>query len=346
MPFLVKLTSVSLLLSCWLLISGCETTTSKSVGIDKSQIDKYQFEQGKTFNVQFEDITIRSQHTGNIDIRISYPQASTKAHPLIVFSHGHYLNNKSYHALTDEWVKRGYVVIAPRHLDSGDRETIAALGKRLGHDWISAARVLDIKAIINQVETIEDLTEFFSGKILTEKIIAAGHSFGALTAQILAGATLEQQGNSLYPIPNILRDDRVAAVVAISPPGLVPGAISKQTWERFSAPQLVVTGTNDVFEYIWQDYREHTVSYQAAEPGNNYLLVMDGMDHYMGNLIGRLNKDSAPQKQALDRVVERSLVFMETFLTSNMSDKANNESTLNNFKATLAQPGVVTYTRR
>lgn len=341
MPFLVKLTSISLLFSCWILIAGCETTTPQS-----ANIDKYQFEQGKTFNVQFEDVTIRSQHTGNIDVRISYPQGSTDAHPLIVFSHGHYLNNKSYHALTDEWVKRGYVVIAPRHLDSGDRETVSALGKRLGHDWISAARVLDIKAVINQVEIIGNLTEFFSGKISTEKIIAAGHSFGALTAQILAGAALEQQGNSLYPIPNTLSDNRVAAVIAISPPGLAPGTISKRIWEHFSTPQLVVTGTKDVFEYIWQDYREHLVSYQTAVPGNNYLLVMDGMDHYMGNLIGRLNRDTAPQKQALDRVVERSLVFMETFLTSNMSNKASNESKLNNFKSTLAQPGVVTYTRR
>lgn len=298
----------------------------------------------KTFDVVHEDMIIETEHSGPVDVRVSYPKDSAATHPLIIFSHGHYLTNTDYHALTDAWVERGYVVAAPLHLDTGDMKVVQELGEKLGSDWISAARVLDMLAVLDQAELMTASLPGFDGDVRVDKVIAAGHSFGALSAQMIAGAKSDRLGNSIYPIPEQLSDDRIVAVVAISPPGLVPGYLSEMTWQDLSAPQLVVTGTKDVFEHVWTDYREHIISYSTAVPGDNYLLVLDGMDHYLGNLIGRLDRDEAPQLLALDNLVERSLLFMDSYLGDESSGVSMEQ--LNNFEDVIPRPGVTTYERR
>ena len=296
------------------------------------------------FEVGFEDIFIETVHSGIINIQVSYPKGTSKLHPLIIFSHGSYLTNTDYYALTNKWVEHGYVVIAPMHLDSGETDVVDRLRKKVGSDWMSAARVLDMQEILNQVDRISDSLEMFEGRIKVDSAVAAGHSFGALSSQVIAGASLETQGNSIYPIPETLKDDRIVAVVAISPPGMVPQYLSEKTWQSLVIPQLVVTGTRDVFEYIWTDYREHFVSYNSAQPGDNYLLVLDGMDHYLGNLIGRLNREEAPQVQSLRDIVEQSLLFMDAHLATESSETSMMQ--LNNFEAFLQRSSVLIYERR
>lgn len=298
-----------------------------------------------SYKIAYADIAIQVEHIEEkLDVRISYPENAAGNYPLVVFSHGHYLTNNDYHALTDKWVERGYIVAAPLHLDTGDMKVVQALGEKLGSDWILAARVLDMQAVLNQIDLVAKSMQGFEGAINTDKVIAAGHSFGALSAQMMAGAKPQKLGNSIYPIPEALDDKRVAAVIALSPPGTVPGYLEEETWKNLSIPQLVVTGTKDVFEHVWTDYREHIISYTVAVPGDNYLLVLDGMDHYLGNLIGRLDREEAPQIQALENLVERSLLFMDSYLDTDSSDLSREQ--LNHIDDFLDHTGVVTYERR
>lgn len=296
------------------------------------------------FGVAHADVMIETAHSGPVGLRVSYPTGGSDAYPLVVFSHGHYLTNGAYDNLTDKWVEQGYFVIAPQHMDTGDRQYVQALSEKVGRDWISVARVLDMKAALDQVDTIANSIELFRGSVSSDHVIVAGHSFGALSAQLMAGAFFERQDDSAYPIPDTLNDQRVAAVVAISPPGLMPGFVTQKTWRGFSAPQLVVTGTMDVFDHIWQDHREHFVSYETANPGHNYLLVIDGMDHYMGRLIGRLERPQAPQVQALGHVAEQSLRFMKRYLqlASGVQGGAIEDQRLK----VSPRPGIVRYERR
>lgn len=254
-----------------------------------------------------------------VDILVSYPQGDAN-YPLIVFSHGHFLDNQSYQNLTDHWVAAGYIVIAPKHIDSGDMATVSAMSQKVGSDWVSASRLLELSSIISNAEKIMDLVEDFNGTVLSNRVIAAGHSLGALSSQHLAGAEVERKNNSIHSIPDTLVDDRIVGVVAISPPGLMPGHITEKTWVNFSKPQLVVTGTNDFFPSIWPDYQDHFVSYKTAVPGANYLLVYDQVDHYFGNLIGRLTRPVPSQEQALKNLQEVSLVFIESSLNDDYEE--------------------------
>ena len=273
-----------------------------------------------------------NQNRRAVNLLVSYPVADASEHqtyPLIVFSHGHALDNKSYQNLTDYWVARGYFVVAPLHLDSGgDLKAVSLISKKFGNDWIAASRLLDLNAVINQIDVIVESLSDFNGEVSTNKVIAAGHSYGALSCQQLAGAKLEQHGESIYPIPASLSDARVVAVVAVSPPGLMKGHISEATWQGFNMPQLVITGPNDFFPQIWPNYEDHFISYLTADKGNNYLLTLDQMDHYLGNLIGRLERDEPPQTLALKNIQEVSMSFIRHYLSQPASLRADLESTM------------------
>lgn len=261
-----------------------------------------------------------------VNLSVSYPLGNGQ-YPLIIFSHGNSLDNQSYRNLTDYWVERGFVVVAPLHLDSdGD---MAAIAEQYGHDWVVASRLIELSAVIDHIAEIVLTLEGFNGTVLTDRVIAAGHSFGALSSQQLSGAKIEMRNDSIYSIPDSLIDDRVIAVVAVSPPGLIQGFLTEATWQGFSTPQLVVTGPNDFFPFIWPDYEDHFVSYLTADQGNNYLLVLDEMDHYLGNLIGRLERDSPSQILALKNLSEISMLFIEQYLseagqTKLLADKISN----------------------
>ena len=275
------------------------------------------------------EIVVGSENKNRRDVNllVSYPVADASVHqayPLIVFSHGHALDNKSYQNLTDYWVARGYFVVAPLHLDSGgDLKAVSLISKKFGNDWIAASRLLDLNAVINQIDVIVESLSDFNGEVSTDKVIAAGHSYGALSSQQLAGAKLEQHGESIYPIPASLSDSRVVAVVAVSPPGLMKGHISEATWQGFNMPQLVITGPNDFFPHIWPNYEDHFVSYLTADKGDNYLLTLDQMDHYLGNLIGRLERDEPPQTLALKNIQEVSMSFIRYYLSQPASIHAD-----------------------
>ncbi|MEM7610237.1 MAG: alpha/beta fold hydrolase [Pseudomonadota bacterium] len=300
--------------------------------------------EASSHNVGYADVIIQTAHSGPIEVRVSYPYHLRGKLPLIVFSHGHYLTNHAYDNLFVEWAQQGFFVAAPQHIDTGEWQDVQELTDKVGQDWIAVARILDVTAVIDQVHAFSGSLASFNGEVSTDRVVVGGHSLGALTAQLVAGATLEKKHDSIHPIPESLTDDRAVAVVAISPPGEAPDYLSPKTWQGFDTPQLVITGTKDVFEHIWQDYRDHLVSYLIAEPGHNYLLVADGMDHYMGNLIGRLDRPQAPQIQALENVVRVSVLFMRRYLQSKDADVET--SALEHDLTRPERDGIVRYERR
>jgi len=287
----------------------------EAIDADNDIIEKKSIE--TPYEINTIDSTIETQHNENLNVHVTYPVAATGDLPLIVFSHGNFLSAEAYHQLIDNWVSQGYVVANPTHLDTGGFEAGVAAQKTYGSDWLTASRVLDMQATANQVPSILIDANGFDGKVINSSYIAAGHSYGALSAQILGGASLEVQGDSSRDIPDNLTDERVAAIVAISPPGTIKEKLTTKTWENLSTPQLVVTGTKDVLPPFWPDYEMHKISYESAKPGNNYLLVLEDVDHYFGNLIGRLNNEAEPQQKALTDTSNISLRFIETYLKNN-----------------------------
>jgi predicted dienelactone hydrolase len=190
---------------------------------------------------------------------------------------------------------------------------------RKGNEGLIAGRVADVKLILDHLSDLDALDAGLAARIDRNRIAVTGHSFGAFTAQQMAGAetvnpkTGERVGG---------RDARVRAVVAISPPGEMFKIINAQSWLKVDVPMLVTTGTWDINAHFWPDWRAHTLSYQTAKPGLNWLLVVQGADHYLGHLICRPERKEPAQTDALRMVNASAVTFLDAFVKGDASAHA------------------------
>ena len=58
----------------------------------------------------------------------------------------------------------------------------------------------------------------------------------------------------------------------------------------------------------------HLTSFERARPGEQYALVIEGADHYLGRLICRTEREAEPQWDALRMVLAASTSFLDAQL--------------------------------
>jgi pimeloyl-ACP methyl ester carboxylesterase len=214
-----------------------------------------------------------------------YSPRSGGPYPLVAFSHGAFSAPERYAALLSAIAASGFVVVAPLHIDSELLTNGQEPPPRV-ETW--STRKADMRLVAEAVPAIEATLGGVKISAVDEGYLVAGHSYGAFIAQVLAGAT------GMGEDANV--DKRIEAVIAFSPPGPLPGFIADDAWDGLSVPHLVVTGTADILPGFLDEWELHTLPYQRAEAGQQWLWVGKDVDHYFGKLIGRLSNDIAPQK--------------------------------------------------
>ncbi len=246
---------------------------------------------------------------------VFYPDVAEGSFPVLLFAHGNFSDNKQYDALLNHWVSHGYVVLAPQHLDA----TGGYLGStinlvRYGNAGLIRARYDDLLSLLDQLDAVAALVPGLEQRMDARRIGATGHSFGAFTAQQFGGASAQDMDTGEYPS---LLDSRIQAVLAVSPPGPMFDEINEGSWRKLSAPALLTTGTWDTNPYFWRDWQLHKMAFDTATAENQYALVVQGADHYLGNLICRLELEEAPQHDALAMVNNLSVAFLDAYLKDN-----------------------------
>ena len=93
--------------------------------------------------------------------------------------------------------------------------------------------------------------------------------------------------------------------------------ITGESWLKVNKPMLITTGTWDSNKQFWPDWRAHKLSFDTAQPGQNYVLVTQGADHYLGNLICTLDREAAPQFDALNSLNATTTAFLDAYLKNN-----------------------------
>lgn len=188
-----------------------------------------------------------------VPITLIAPQGRLRG--VIAFSHGALSNPAKYSALTLRWAEAGYFVVAPMHGDSTDWT-----GTKPAQAEQTPWRLSDMRLIKAQ---LGELARRAGVRLGRAPLHAAGHSFGGLIA-------------IAWDEPNI------ASVIAISPPGPIPGLPMPPE----SKPLLVVTGTRDALPVIAPKWQDHLAAYtQATGPALAY--VGTDADHYFGGIYGR-----------------------------------------------------------
>jgi predicted dienelactone hydrolase len=216
----------------------------------------------------------------DLPLRVTFPKTEGK-YPLIVYSHGLFGSKDAYDPIVKHWVSHGYVVVQATHGDSLQRLRNQPRGRRGNpfNHW--RTRPEDVKLILDSLDTIEEKVTGLKGRIDRDKIGMGGHSFGAHTSMLIGGATYAafNAGRRLD-----LADDRPGAILLISPQG-TGGMLDKRSWEKFTRPTLIITGTNDTTRQ-GDKYTKRLDPFRYCPPGDKYLLFIEGAYHGFGGISG------------------------------------------------------------
>ncbi|MFA3791275.1 alpha/beta hydrolase family protein [Aliiglaciecola sp. SL4] len=226
------------------------------------------------------------------DVSVWKWQAEGKKQGIILFSHGAFSAPWKYKLLIQPWVEQGFTVYAPLHIDSTDHPE----KDKYTHNMSWQARLEDMQM----------LADTYGG----ERYIAAGHSYGALTALVKGGvkATIPDGMNPSQS------DPRVALVLAYSPPPAMPGLIDKQGFSGLAVPALIQTGTDDIPMGASSDWSAHLDAYEMAPATHDhYAIVLDDVDHYFGGAICRPELAGPKQLAELNQTSDISALMINGY---------------------------------
>jgi predicted dienelactone hydrolase len=209
------------------------------------------------------------------------PKSSAKV-PLVVFSHGLGGSRYGYSNLAKYWAANGIATVALQHPGS-DRAIWTSQGlavlsalKSAANLENAVARALDVSFAIDALDTEIGVKE----KIDFNKIAVGGHSFGANTALLSAGAQF-YEGNKLVTYG----DKRVKAALVLSAPALPSSENAREVYGKIRIPTLHLTGTQDntPIPGAVTTAEMRREPYDAIQGVTKYLGIYDGGRHSMFN---------------------------------------------------------------
>lgn len=227
-------------------------------------------------------------------------------YPLIVFSSGNFASPDRYRRLLDPIAAAGYVIASPVHLDA----EVLALDPPAPPLQVWQTRNEEFAFLAAAPAPLIKLLADNGVKLSPGRTGLMGHSYGALVAQTGAGAKAWQMTG---PPP-----DRTIAgadvLVALSPPGPIPGTILAEGWNTIALPSFTQTGTADILPGFIDNWRSHLASHEQTPPGARWLWVGDGVDHYFGGIYGR-EKPAPPEIEVkFAHVLAATIAFLDTHL--------------------------------
>jgi predicted dienelactone hydrolase len=217
-----------------------------------------------------------------LPVKVYAPQTRGR-YPVIVFSHDAGGSKDGFGPLARHWVSHGFVSIHPSHADSA-QDSKAALDRAMASPggWENRAR--DLSFILDSLAEIERLAPELRGRLDAKRVGVAGHSFGAFTAMLVGGATVDVPGGAAG---RSFTDPRASAVLAISPPGTGQQGLTVRSWRKMTLPMMTVTGSRDLgAERQSPEWRRHPFRYSPAGDKHHVFIQDAGHFSFGGELAG------------------------------------------------------------
>jgi predicted dienelactone hydrolase len=250
-----------------------------------------------------------------LTVRVTMPEKAGRALPVVIFSHGNYCDAARYAVLLEPIADAGYAVLSPEH---PDRAPTPEPAQRLSGAVTWPTRLAEMRAVADRLEEIHKQLPADAPRFDGTRIVAAGHSYGGAVAQALGGGRMFARDGTRDRAE--ARDARFKAVLAWSPPGPIENFIDGETAAGIETPMLVITGTKD-FSTMWPDWRLHAVTFDTAKPGDKALLVVDGLDHYLGGL-ACAEKPTPPQRAEAAIVAQAMIAFLDAHVKNDADARA------------------------
>jgi dienelactone hydrolase len=214
-----------------------------------------------------------------VPVRLYLPDAARADAPvpLVVFSHGIGGSSSGYSYLGRYWASQGYASLHLQHVGS-DRNVWAGnpfeLVSRLqgaAQEAEAVDRVRDLSFALDQL-----LRSELAPQLDSQRIVAAGHSYGANTTLLASGATVRRNGELLS-----LRDARIKAAIVLSAPPFYGETSVQQILGPIQVPSLHVTATEDIIRIpgYYSGPQDRVAVFDATGSARKTLAVFSGGSH-------------------------------------------------------------------
>ena len=224
----------------------------------------------------------------SVPVRLYLPKAAAdvdakyhKPVPLIVFSHGLGGSRNGYQYLGRFWAANGYASLHVQHVGS-DRQLWMGNPLTLPNRLINAAQ--DEEAIARTKDVSFALSELLkqpqlAGRLDTERVVMAGHSYGASTTMLLIGAKVPKKDEKGQEFN--LRDPRFKAAMILSAPPFYGYSDTAAILGGVSLPTLHITATADIITVPSYNsgYEDRLKVFDAIGDPRKTLVVFQGGSH-------------------------------------------------------------------
>ncbi|HNQ92749.1 MAG TPA: hypothetical protein PKI93_07450 [Alphaproteobacteria bacterium] len=241
-------------------------------------------------------------------------------YPVIIWSHGLGGSRDGAGFISRFIASHGYVVI---HIQHHGTDSTLWEGKP-GHPWdvirathiprhASLNRFKDVPFALNQLSNL-DIAPFMD----LSRIGMSGHSFGAMTTQVIAGQK-RGHGKRQY----CLHDPRITAGIVYSP---VPHRQKKNHppedfYGNIKIPLMMMTGTDDDNPTVHYGYQDRLEVFTHSGGPDQHLLVLDGGDHMVFSGSRGQLKDN-PKRDIHETIIKiLSLAFWDAYLKNDTAAK-------------------------
>lgn len=212
-----------------------------------------------------------------VPVRLYWPEGEAPV-GLVVFSHGIGGSRRGYSYLGEYFASQGVASLHLQHVGSdrslwgGNPLTLLGRLREAASEGEALARVRDLSFALDQM--LAD--ERFGPRIDRARIAAAGHSYGANTVMLAAGAGVERNGSRVD-----LRDARVRVAVLLSAPPFYGEKDFAKILRSVTVPALHITATEDVIRIpgLFSPASDRVAVFEAMGSPVKALAVFEGGSH-------------------------------------------------------------------
>ena len=241
-----------------------------------------------------------------------YLPVGSAAVPLVVFSHGIGGSREGYSYIGKFLAANGYASLHLQHVGSdrsiwgGNMLQMVGRLQNAAKDTEAIARVQDLRFALDTLLADPELGK----RVDASRIAAAGHSYGANTTMLAAGARVTRDGKALE-----FKDQRIKAAIIISAPPFYGESDFAPILQPISIPSMHITATKDDIDI--PGYRsaasDRTKVFDAMGGVSKALAVFEGGSHSIfTDRLGTGGAELNPKVKAATR--ELALAFLNSVL--------------------------------
>lgn len=245
-------------------------------------------------------------YTSNfLEAQVYYPilGSGSAACPVVIYSHGLGAMPEQYKYLGNMWASRGIVSFFLFHpgtdatIWQGKIRPMGELKEAFRENWNGRERALAIRFAIDRICELSGSGDPLGNIIDSNRIGISGNNLGALGALLTAGQLPPDNGPSL-------KDPRIKAVIAMSPPVYCARDKAPLVYQGIDIPFISFSGTDDNSIVGTTQSYQRRIPFDNIQGGNRYHVTLQGADHqiYCGHQMKRRGKNDSEYQRIVMNV--------------------------------------------